>query len=128
MFADNSLLLFRTLPDVSTGGNLTMSILVRLVCLGYMDNATDVYINFDGAGDNVCYTVIYSLVHLLLCASKCGWPLRRFHLLRFKVGHTHNQLDATFGVLSRYVYGKHSRGCAARDLLSFSGFEKVESV
>lgn len=125
MFKDNQLLVFRTLPNVPTGGNLTVTIICRLFGLGLFSACTDIYINFDGAGDNVCYTVVYALVHLLLSARKSGWPLKRIHLLRFKVGHTHNQLDATFGVLSRYVYGKMSKGDSIKNIFSFTGFRKV---
>lgn len=83
----------------------------------------DLYINFDGASDNICYTVLYGIAHYLHCARASGWALRRVHILRFVVGHTHNILDSTFGVLSRHVYGKH--GTTARDLLSFSGFDAI---
>ena len=46
-------------------------------------------------------------------------------LCLLQVGHTHNQLDGSFGVLSRHVYGRQCGGTTARDILSFSGFEKV---
>ena len=72
MFSDDRLLFFRTLPDVRTGGNLTLTILTRLFMLGYFNAAVDVYINFDGASDNVCYTVVYAVAHLLVCASRAG--------------------------------------------------------
>lgn len=167
---DDSVHLFTALPDVPTGGNLTMTIIADIFnktkCI---KNATDVYINFDGASDNICYHVFYGLAFLLKCASQSGWPLRRIHILRFKVaithshthhvhrhyhaphshthtyttcthrthtlscascdclqvGHTHNQLDATFGLLSQHVYGKISGGTTKRDVLSFSGLETV---
>ena len=41
------------------------------------------------------------------------------------MGHTHNQLDGTFGILSRHVYGRQCGGTTGRDVLSFSGFDKV---
>ena len=52
--------------------------------------ATDVYINFDGASDNICYHVFYGLAFLLKCARQSGWTLRRIHILRFKVAITHS--------------------------------------
>ena len=182
---DDSVHLFTSLPDVPTGGNLTMTIITELFnkteCI---KKATDVYINFDGASDNICYHVFYGLAFLLKCARQSGWPLRRIHILRFKVaithalthtmytdiimrhtitlthtphahithtihrhihhmhthhtptlacvscdclqvGHTHNQLDATFGLLSQHVYGKVSGGTTRRDVLSFTGLETV---
>ena len=124
LFRDDSLLFFRTLPDVKTGGNLTLTIIGHMLENFVRDSkVADMYINFDGASDNICYTVIYGIAHYLYCAHDRGWALTRIHVLRFIVGHTHNILDSTFGVLSRHVYGKH--GTTARDLLSFSGFDTV---
>ena len=124
LFKDDGLLLFRTLPDVKTGGNLTLTIIAYMLQHYVRDsNTTDMYINFDGASDNICYAVMYGLAHFLHCAATSGWRLKRIHVLRFHVGHTHNTLDSTFGVLSRHVYGKH--GTTARDLLSLAGFDSV---
>jgi len=120
-----TLFMFRTLPNVPTGGNLTCTILMEMFKTGLFDNATDLYINVDGAGDNICYTLVYSLIHFLLCAKASNWKLQRIHLLRMKVGHTHNLLDATFGLLSRVIYGKHARGDSRMDMLSFSSFKEV---
>ena len=120
-----SLYMFRTLPNVPTGGNLTATILTAMLNKLDLKNCTDLWINVDGAGDNICYTLYYTLVHILLCAKKKGWALKRIHPLRMKVGHTHNDLDATFAVLSKCVYGKHSRGDSRKDILSFSSFKKV---
>ena len=114
LFSDDGLLLFRTLPDVKTGGNLTLTIIGHMLDKYVRGTKiADLYINFDGASDNICYTVVYGIAHFLRCAVKRKWNLKRIHLLRFKVGHTHNTLDSTFGVLSRHVYGKH--GTTARD-------------
>ena len=120
-----TLFMFRTLPNVPTGGNLTCTILMEMMKTGLFDNVTDLYINVDGAGDNICYTLVYSLIHFLLCAKANNWKLQRIHLLRMKVGHTHNLLDATFGLLSRVIYGKHARGDSRMDMLSFSSFKEV---
>ena len=151
LFKDDSLVFFRTLPDVPTGGNLTLTIVAHLFGREDVRNATDVYINVDGASDNICYHFVYGMAFLLRCSNLSGWPLRRIHLLRFKVclykliilyntrthslthsltclfqvGHTHNQLDGTFGCLSRHVYGSQRGGVTSRDLLSFSGFDAV---
>ena len=125
-----------------------MTIIAELFKTDRVKQATDVYINFDGASDNICYHVFYGLAWLLYSARKAGRPLKRIHILRFKVcilyidthshahitvcplcllqvGHTHNQLDGSFGVLSRHVYGRQCGGTTARDILSFSAFEKV---
>ena len=122
------LYMFRTLPDVPHGGNLTCTIISRMFNTGLFVGCTDLYINIDGAGDNVCYTVMYFLVHVLLCAHAIGWCLRRIHVLRCKVGHTHNDLDATFAGLSKAVYGKHSRGDPRTDILSLKAFEVVTTT
>ena len=151
-FHDDSVQLFTCLPDIPTGGNLTMTIIAELFKTERVKRATDVYINFDGASDNICYHVFYGLCWLLYSARQAGWPLKRIHILRFKVciihaylhslaytrthiticplcllqvGHTHNQLDGTFGLLSRNVYGRQCGGTTARDLLSFSSFKAV---
>ena len=69
---DDSVHLFTALPDVPTGGNLTMTIITEIFNkTERIKNATDVYINFDGASDNICYHVFYGLAFLLkqICAS-----------------------------------------------------------
>ena len=124
-FHDDKLYLFRTLPDVKTGANLTLSIIAHMFPMVRERRASDLYINCDGASDNMCYTVVYGLAHLLHCANKSGWKLKRIQLMRFMVGHTHNGLDGKFGVLSRNVYGKN--GTTARDLLSFTAFDDVST-
>jgi len=82
---DDSIQLFNCLPDVKTGGNLTMTIIAELFKTERVKRATDVYINFDGASDNICYHVFYGLAWLLYSARKAGWPLQKIHILRFKV-------------------------------------------
>ena len=84
-FHDDSVQLFNTLPDIPTGGNLTMTIIAELFKTERVQRATDVYINFDGASDNICYHVFYGLAWLLHSARQAGWPLRCIHILRFKV-------------------------------------------
>ena len=121
-----SLYFFRTLPDVPTGGNLTCTILAEMFAKkDVFSTCSDVYINVDGSGDNINYTVVYALVHFLLVAHAKKMKLTRIHILRMKVGHTHNDLDAAFAILSKLVYGKHSRGDARKDVLSFQKFIQV---
>ena len=109
-FSDRKILLFRTLPDITTGANLTLTIMTRIFNLGYLDEAKECYINWDGSHDNVNYTCIYTLMHFLLCAEREGWPLRKFVVLRLQVGHTHILLDAAWALLSKLLYGVKSRG------------------
>ena len=96
----------------------------RIFNLGYLDEAEKVYINWDGAGDNVNYTVVYALIHFLLCAEAQGWPLRTFVILRLPVGHTHVLLDSAWSLLSRLIYGIRSRGDARRDVLDWNQLQK----
>ena len=108
-----------------TGANLTMTIIARLFTRERLRGVTDLHINLDGARDNICYTVMWGLAYLLRCARKAGWPLQHIWLYRFLVGHTHMQLDSSFAVLARFIYGKTSGGTTACDILSFTGFVKV---
>ena len=123
--AGKPLRFYRTLPNVKTGANLTLTIICMMFNERVFDQAVNVFINWDGSKDQVNYTVLFGLAHLLLCAELEGWSLRSFTLLRLKVGHTHNHLDATFALLSKEVYGIHSRGDARRDVLDFEAFENV---
>ena len=124
--ARKTLYFFRTLPDVPTGANLTCTILADMFSKkDLFGNCTDVYINVDGSGDNINYTVVYTLVHFLLNAHAKKMRLTRIHILRMQVGHTHNDLDAAFALLSRLVYGKHSRGDPRLDVFSFDNFVQV---
>lgn len=102
-----------------TGGNMTLSIIADLFNKRMFDKAVEVNINWDGSADNVNYTTLFGFVHLLLCAEREGWPLRAIQIYRFLVGHTHDELDATFGEASQQTYGTHSRGDSRRDILGF---------
>ena len=126
-FGDDSVVLYRTLPDVPLGGNLTLTIILDMLAKGHFKQATHMYINLDGASDNICYHVYYGLAFFLRCAHLAGWPLHTITLLRLKVGHTHNQLDGTFGVVTRHVYGRQCGGTTAKDVLSFSAFDKAST-
>ena len=84
-----SLHFFRSLPQVPTGGNLTGTILTYIFANVDFHQCSDLWINVDGAGDNICYTLQYYFAYVLMCARKNGWTLERIHLLRMKVGHTY---------------------------------------
>ena len=84
-FKEDKVTLYTTLPDVPTGGNLTMTIIMELLKTVAVQQATDLYINVDGASDNICYHVMYGLAVLLRWCKEAGWPLTRMHILRFKV-------------------------------------------
>ena len=74
-----------------TGGNLTGTILTYILGNGNVDfhECSDLWINVDGVGDNICYTLQYYFAYVLMCGRKNGWTLERIHLLRMKVGHTY---------------------------------------
>ena len=98
---------------------MTMTIIADLFNKRMFDKAEEIFINWDGSADNVNYTCLFGFVHILLCAEIEGWPLRSITILRFLVGHTHDELDATFGQASQETYGTHSRGDSRRDILDF---------
>ena len=79
------LYLFRTLPTIKTGANLTMTIAARLFSLGVVRDAEHLFINWDGASDNVAYTSMYGLAHLLVCAEATGWLLHTITIYRLQV-------------------------------------------
>ena len=70
--------LFRTLPNVTTGANLTLTIIFRLFSLGFLNCAREFVVN---------KTAIKVLTWFLISAEKEGWPLRKIILLRLKVYH-----------------------------------------
>ena len=125
VYGTPGLLLFRSLPDVGSGANLTSTIICRLFSLGLGNQAEEMFVQWDGSSDNIAYTNIWFLVWLLVSAERSGWPLRRVNLLRYVVGHTHNRLDAMFAQLSKNLFGNHSRGASRRDVLSLSEFKGV---
>lgn len=84
-FKDDKVKFYASLPDVPTGGNLTTTIIAELFKTVDVQQATDLYINVDGASDNINYHVMYGLAVLLRWAKQAGWALQRIHLLRFKV-------------------------------------------
>ena len=53
--------LFRTMPWIRSGANLTLTILFSLFSLGLFDSTRTLYIQWDGAKDNVNVTNFYVL-------------------------------------------------------------------
>ena len=140
--------------SLTTGANLTLTILLRMFELGVFDRAVEIILNWDGASDNVNKTVMKVLCWFLISAEACGWPLRKVRtltythlyfilysmyvhshtthmqltLLRLQVGHTHDLLDASWGILSQVVYGRHSRGESCRDILDWKGRVHLHTI
>lgn len=60
-----------------------------------------VYVQIDGGSENVNKTVLAMLA--LLVAKRVG-GLRALVLTRLPVGHTHEDIDSIFGVISRWIF------------------------
>lgn len=97
--------LFRTLPWIKSGANLTLTTLCYLLFYGIFDNTHKLYIQWDGASDNVNTTNFYFLAWLLMVAGSLGLKLATIVISRLEVGHTHFDVDAFHGILSKFLYG-----------------------
>ena len=97
--------LFRTLPWIRSGANLTLTILFSLFSLGLFDSTHTLYVQWDGAKDNVNVTNFYALAWLLMVADSIGLCLSKIIVSRLEVGHTHFDVDAYHGILSKYLHG-----------------------
>ena len=117
--------LYRCLPDIRTGANLTLTVLMRLLDQGHLDKCVNFYLYYDGASDNINYTFIKACCHILVCAEKMGWPLRSIFAGRKKTGHTKNDADREFAAMSMYFYGSGSRGDGRADVLDWEQFRQA---
>ena len=78
----------------------------------------ELFIQIDGASDNVNFTNIHFFVWFLLLMARLGYPLRHVHLCRLIVGHTHNDVDMRHSLSSQ----KRKRGHS--NLWSFSSYKR----
>ena len=82
-----------TPPWLKTGANMSCSILMALIESGALRGKKRLYLQIDGASDNVAYTVLYFSAWLLLMAQagRFGEDLvvESIVLSRLPVGHTH---------------------------------------
>ena len=83
------LLFYRSLPDVRTGADLTMTVLMRMIDQGHLDKCVHFFLHVDGSSDNINYTFLKCLCHILVCAWKTHWPLKVISVLRQIPGKFH---------------------------------------
>ena len=103
----NSIVIYRTFHNVKLNANHQIySLLYQLERL-YLANQESlpptVYVQIDGGSENVNKTVLAMLS--LLVAKRVG-GLRNLVLTRLPVGHTHEDIDSIFGVISRWIFKK----------------------
>ena len=80
--------------------------------------AQELYIQIDGASDNVNFTNVYFFCWFLITMSSYGYPLYTIHLCRLMVGHTHNDVD------QRHSLSTQSRDRDEPNLWSFTSFKR----
>ena len=116
---------YRRLPCVQKGANLTLSILLDLICRGHLRGKSKLYMQWDGASENVAKTNLRFFIWLLLACESKDLPLETIVVCRLLVGHTHFDVDQRHSVLARYILGRlgiQDRG--RRKLHSLSAFKK----
>ena len=97
--------LFRTMPWIKSGANLTLTVLCYLLSCGIFDNTNKLYIQWDGSRENVNITNFYFLAWVLMVCGSLGLSLTSFVVSRLEVGHTHFDVDAFHAILSKFLYG-----------------------
>ena len=118
--------LFRRLPYVQKGANLTLTLLMDLIRRRHLDGKSEMFIQWDGASENVAKTNLRFFVWFLLMCDSKKLPLQVITVCRLLVGHTHFDVDQRHSVLSRCILGR--RGPAdrgRRQLHSLSAFKRV---
>ena len=75
------------------GANVTCTLLIDMISNGHLRAKRELYIQWDGASDNVAKTNIRFCVWLLLSCSALGLPLEKITICRLLVGHTHFDVD-----------------------------------
>ena len=67
--------LYRRLPFVQKGANLTLTMLVDLIKRGFLKNKSELYVQWDGASENVSKTNLRFFIWLLLLCGTKRLPL-----------------------------------------------------
>jgi hypothetical protein len=93
-------------PNVSTGAAFTIHCILSELRKLYVKNGRrplkKVYIEIDGASDNVAKAVLAAIEHLVF-KRFCPYIV----LARLPVGHTHEDIDSRFGTLWVYIRDRH---------------------
>ena len=101
----NSIILYRTFHNVKLNGNQQIYSLLCQLERAYEFNNSNlpetIYVQIDGGAENVNKVVLGMLA--LLVAKRVG-GMRNLILTRLPVGHTHEDIDSIFGVISRWIY------------------------
>ena len=116
--------LFRTMPWIKSGANMVLTILCYLFAAGIFDYTSRLYMQWDGARDNVNVTNFYFLAWLLMVAGSLGLPLASIVVSRLEVGHTHFDVDAFHGILSKYLYGCVKTNDSRRSIHTVRAFKE----
>ena len=107
------LFLYKTLPWLKTGGNLTSHCIWRVLCALADDRQpcpNEIRLQVDGASDNWCHTNLCFASHLLLADN----DIAIVRLSRLEGGHTHTDIDQLFAVCGCIYWSSLSRVGAGR--------------
>ena len=74
--------LYRRLPYVQKGANLTLTIILDLICRGHLRGKSQVYMQWDGASENVAKTNLRFFIWLLLACEDKDLPLDTITICR----------------------------------------------
>ena len=74
--------LYRRLPYVQKGANLTLTMLVDLIRRGHLKNKTELSIQWDGASENVNKTNFRFFIWLLILCDAKGLSLTLLNICR----------------------------------------------
>ena len=118
--------IYRRLPYVQKGANLTLTILIDMIRRKHLYGKSEVYIQWDGASENVAKTNLRFFIWLLLYAEHHNLPLLTITVCRLLVGHTHFDVDQRHSVLSRSILGRLGPADQGRkELHSLSAYKRL---
>ena len=117
--------MFITMPWIMHGANLSCTIMMLMFAYGAYDGKKKIFLQWDGATDNVNMTMIYYLCWILLAAQESGGPLVHIQISRLIVHHTHFDPDQYFSVMCRYMFGCTRYGLRRLNIFTLSQFEAM---